>query len=68
MLAPVILVVSALFLVALHFMPFIRNLFQLQTITRYQFWICFTIAFASVMWIEIYKLLSPAPRVSKYGT
>ena len=54
-LAPVILIISALFLAALHLVPAIRNLFQLVAITAGQFWLCFGVAFASVMWFEIYK-------------
>jgi Ca2+-transporting ATPase len=54
-LAPVILVISAIFLAALHWIPAIRNLFQLTQITTGQFWLCFGVALASVMWFEIYK-------------
>lgn len=54
-LAPVILIISAFFLAALHFIPFVRNLFQLTTITQGQFWLCFGVALASVMWFEMYK-------------
>ena len=54
-LAPVILIISALFLVSIYFVPFVRNLFQLAVITSLQFWICFGVAFASVMWFEMYK-------------
>jgi Ca2+-transporting ATPase len=54
-LAPVILIISAFFLVSLHFIPSVRNLFQLAAITRGQFWLCFAVAFASVMWFEMYK-------------
>ncbi len=54
-LAPVILIISAVFLSALHFIPAIRNLFQLATITTGQFLLCFGVAFASIMWFEVYK-------------
>jgi len=54
-LAPVIIVVSAAFLSLIHFIPFVRNLFQLTTITPGQFWLCVGIAIASVMWFEVYK-------------
>ena len=54
-LAPVVLIVSAIFLAALHLIPVLRNLFQLEAITPRQFWICFGAAFASVMWFEVYK-------------
>jgi Ca2+-transporting ATPase len=58
-LAPVLLVVSALFLVAIHFVPAIRNLFKLAAISNMQFWICFGVAFVSVMWFEVYKTNLP---------
>jgi len=58
-LAPVLLVVSALFLVAIHFVPAIRNLFKLAAISNMQFWICFGVAFVSVMWYEVYKTNLP---------
>jgi Ca2+-transporting ATPase len=54
-LVPVILFVSALFLAALHWIPAVRNLFQLAAITSGQFWLCLGVAFASVMWFEVYK-------------
>ncbi len=54
-LVPVILIISALFLAALHLVPAIRNLFQLATITAGQFWLCFGAALAAVMWFEMYK-------------
>ncbi|HEY6063283.1 MAG TPA: cation-translocating P-type ATPase [Chitinophagaceae bacterium] len=56
-LAPVILIVSAFFLAALHLVPAIRNLFELAAITAGQFWLCFGVAFASVMWFEMYKMV-----------
>ena len=63
-LAPVILIISAFFLVSLHFIPFVRNLFHLATITQGQFWLCFGVSLACVMWFEMYKivLLKPATR------
>jgi Ca2+-transporting ATPase len=54
-LAPVIVIVSALFLAALHLVPPVRNLFQLAVISPGQFWICLGTAFAGVMWFELYK-------------
>ena len=54
-LAPLIVIVSAAFLSAIHLIPFFRNLFQLTTITAGQFWLCIAIAIASVMWFEVYK-------------
>lgn len=54
-LVPVILIISAFFLAALHWIPAIRNLFQLAAIPPGQFWLCLGVAFAAVMWFEVYK-------------
>ncbi len=54
-LAPVLLIVSAAFLSAIHFIPFVRNLFQLTTITPIQFWLCAGVALVCVIWFELYK-------------
>lgn len=50
-----LLAISAVFLVSLHFIPVIRNLFQLAPITTTAFWICVAVAFVSVFWFEAYK-------------
>jgi Ca2+-transporting ATPase len=54
-LAPFILIISAIFLATLHLVPAVRSLFQLTSITTGQFWLCIGVAFASVMWFEVYK-------------
>ena len=54
-LAPIVLIVLTIFLAAMHFRSAVRNLFQLETISLRQFWICLGTAFASVMWFEVYK-------------
>ena len=54
-LVPVILIISALFLAALHGVPAIRNLFQMADIPPAQFLLCLGAAFAAVMWFEMYK-------------
>jgi P-type Ca2+ transporter type 2C len=54
-LAPIIVLISIFFLAALHFIPAVRNLFQLAVVTPGQFWLCVAVAFASVMWFEAYK-------------
>lgn len=54
-LAIFILIIPAGFLAMLHFVPAIRNLFQLGPITIVQFLLCFTVSLASTMWFEIYK-------------
>jgi Ca2+-transporting ATPase len=58
-LAPFILVISAGFLYILHFSPPVRELFQLAPIPATVFWLCLAMAFISVMWFEIYKILQP---------
>jgi Ca2+-transporting ATPase len=54
-LAPVVIIISLLFLAALHFVPPVRNLFELVPITIGQFGICLAVSFISVGWFEIYK-------------
>ncbi len=54
-LAPFIVILSLSFLAVLHFVPAVRNLFQLTIISQAEFWICFGVAFASVMWVEMFK-------------
>ncbi len=54
-LTPVIIVASATFLSLIHFIPFVRDLFQLTIITPGQFWLCLGIAIVSTMWVELYK-------------
>lgn len=56
-LAPAIIIVSAVFLVLLHLVPAVRNLFQLSSITQGNFWLCIGVAFAATMWFEAYKML-----------
>ncbi len=55
-LAPVLLMISAVFLCLLHFVPEIRNLFQLAPVSSLVFGLCLAVAFISVMWVELYKL------------
>ena len=54
-LAPWVIIISVFFLAAIHLIPFIRNIFQLAPITTGNFWLCTAVAFASVMWFELYK-------------
>ncbi len=53
--APIILIISALFLTVILLVPPARNLFQLDVITTVQCWLCLGVAFVSVMWVEVYK-------------
>lgn len=58
-LAPVIIIVSAVLLMAIHFLPFGRQLFQLITISASEMLLCFSVSFVTVVWFEIYKALLP---------
>jgi len=55
-LAPFVLIISAVFLLSLQFIPPVRNLFQMVTLSLPEFLLCFAVAFASVMWFEVYKM------------
>lgn len=55
-LAPVILVVSVVFLALLHFVPAVQHLFRLTPISAFDLWLSLAVAFASVMWFEVYKM------------
>ena len=55
-LASIIVIVSAIFLICLHFLTPIRNLFQLAPITPGEFLLSAGVAFATVMWFEVYKM------------
>jgi Ca2+-transporting ATPase len=59
-LAPWVLIISVLFLTAIHLVPFIRDIFSLAPVTAGSFWLCAAVSFASVMWFEMYKTLKPA--------
>ncbi len=54
-LAPWLIIISVFFLAAIHLIPFIRDIFQLTPITMSNFWLCIAVAFAAVMWFEVYK-------------
>ena len=51
-----LLAVSAIFLATILLVPFVRELFKLSPISMQQFWLCFGVAFVSVMWFEVYKI------------
>ena len=59
-LALVVVAATITFLICLHFVPFIRNLFQLVPITAAQFGLSILVAFLSVIWFEIYKVARAA--------
>jgi Ca2+-transporting ATPase len=54
-LAPWVIIISILFLVVVHLIPFVRDIFQLTTITIGDFCLSIVVGFAAVMWFEIYK-------------
>jgi Ca2+-transporting ATPase len=55
-LAPFVIIISAIFLLSLQFITPVRHLFKMTTLTLNEFLICFAVAFASVMWFEVYKM------------
>ncbi|HSU28389.1 MAG TPA: cation-translocating P-type ATPase, partial [Chitinophagaceae bacterium] len=63
-LVPVIIAISAFFLLALHTIPFVRELFRLAPISIGQFSLCLVIAFVSVIWFELYKLRKKPTRLA----
>lgn len=54
-LAPWVLLVSITFLIALHLVPPIRDLFLLSPIDTGEFLLCTAVALVSVGWFEVYK-------------
>jgi Ca2+-transporting ATPase len=56
-LAPFIIVISVAFLAAILALPFLRNLFQLTTISAGELALCTGVALAGVMWFEVYKAM-----------
>ena len=56
-LAPIIIIISLLFISLILFVPFIQNEFLLTDITTSQLLLCFVIAFLCSIWFEIYKAI-----------
>lgn len=54
-LVPWVVIISLLFLAAIHLVPFFNHLFLLTPIVTADFWLCAGVAFVSVMWFEVYK-------------
>ena len=50
-----VVIISIAFLVAIHFIPFLRQLFGLSVISSEEILTSFITAFVSVVWFEIYK-------------
>jgi Ca2+-transporting ATPase len=55
-LVPWIITISSIFLLSLQFIAPIRHLFQMTTLTLHEFLVCLAVAFATVMWFEVYKM------------
>jgi P-type Ca2+ transporter type 2C len=50
-----ILFISSLFLTIIHFIPSIRTIFGMTTISNTDFFLCVGVSFAGVLWFELYK-------------
>jgi Ca2+-transporting ATPase len=55
-LAPLIIIISSFFLLSLQFIAPVRHLFQMTKLSLHEFFLCLAVAFASVMWLEVYKM------------
>ncbi|GAA3918215.1 HAD-IC family P-type ATPase [Chitinophaga oryziterrae] len=60
-LAPVIIAVSLVFIAIILFVPPVRTLFGLATISPFLFFLCLVTGFATVAWFEVYKTNLPGP-------
>lgn len=56
-LVPIIIAISLLFIAAILFVPFLSDLFRLQSLTIVQLLFCMLVAFTATIWIELFKLL-----------
>jgi len=54
-LAPFVLIISAVFIAGLYYLPPVKDLFELSQISMNVFLLCLGVAFAAVMWFEVYK-------------
>jgi Ca2+-transporting ATPase len=61
-LAPFVVIISLAFLAAIHFIPAMRNLFQLKVISIELFIVSLVTACISVLWFELYKAARFRPR------
>jgi Ca2+-transporting ATPase len=51
-----VIIISVLFLSSFLLIPFIRNLFELSSLSIKNFLVCLATAFISVAWFELYKI------------
>jgi Ca2+-transporting ATPase len=56
-LVPLIIGITLLFIAALLYLPFVRNLFSLHLLSLREIATCISVAMISTLWIEIWKLL-----------
>ena len=54
-LVPIVIIISILFLLLMHLVPAVRNIFGLTVIGFDDFLICIGISIVSVLWFELYK-------------
>ncbi len=54
-LAPFVIIISAVFISVLYYIPAIKELFKLGDISANIFLLCLAVSFVSVIWFEIYK-------------
>lgn len=54
-LAPFVIIISALFIAVLYYVPAVKELFKLGDISINTFLLCLAVSFISVMWFEVYK-------------
>jgi P-type Ca2+ transporter type 2C len=50
-----VFIISTLFLVIILLISPVRTMFEMTVISSVHFLLCFAVAFASVMWFEMYK-------------
>jgi Ca2+-transporting ATPase len=55
-LLPIVLVASGVLLLVLQFVPFVRDIFQLQLLNLHQWLLCAATALLSTGWLEVYKI------------
>lgn len=54
-LAPFVIIISAVFIAGLYYLPPVKELFGLGSISVNAFLLCLAVSFAAVMWFEVYK-------------
>jgi Ca2+-transporting ATPase len=56
-LALLVLIISVVFLLVIHLVPAVRNLFELSVLTPKALTLSILIAFLSTAWFELYKMI-----------